>query len=70
MTQAAAIRAVCQIFIDAVKEAGTLGAPGGVLYSAVVDKLSLQQFESIMSVLVQTGKLRKKGDLYFWVADI
>ena len=72
MTQqkAAALRLALQAILDAVKEAGSTGAPGGVLYAALLDRMSLHQFEQIMSALVKAGKLRREGDLYFWVADL
>lgn len=59
-----------QTLVDAVKAGGKLGAPGGVMYAALLDKLSLQQFESMMRVLVLKGYLRKEGDLYHYVRDI
>jgi hypothetical protein len=59
-----------QLFIDAAKTGGSVGAPGGVMYSAVCDKISLQQFQSIMNTLVRLKKVRKQGDLYFWLADL
>jgi hypothetical protein len=65
LEQIKALQAVAKMFIDAVKEAGSLGAPAGVMYAAVMGKLSLSQFEQIMSGLVRAGKLRKEGDLYF-----
>jgi hypothetical protein len=68
--QARAVRIVCGAIVDAVKEAGDLGAPGGVLYAVLQEGLSLAQFEQLMSALVRTGKLRREGDLYYWVADL
>jgi hypothetical protein len=68
--QAQAVRIVCSAIVDAVKEAGDLGAPGGVLYAVLQASISLAQFEQLMSALVRTGKLRRDGDLYFWVADL
>jgi hypothetical protein len=67
---AALLRLALQGILDAVKEAGDLGAPGGVLYSALMDKISLAQFEQVMSALVRLGKLRRKHQLYFWIADL
>jgi hypothetical protein len=64
------LRQLCQMFIDAVKEGGSLGAPGGVLYAAVLDKMSLYQFEQMMSALVAMGKVRRCGELYHFVADL
>lgn len=68
--QAQAMRALLGMFIEAVKAGGSSGAPGGVLYSAVMDKLTLNQFNQIMAALVATNKVRKSGDLYFFVADL
>lgn len=68
--QAKALRAIAGAFIDAVKAAGPLGAPGGVMYAAVMDKCNIHQFEQIMAGLVGAGKLRKAGDCYHFVADL
>jgi hypothetical protein len=68
--QAHAVRVLCSAIVDAVKAAGDLGAPGGVLYAVLQGSLSLAQFEQLMSALVRTGKLRCEGDLYYWVADL
>jgi hypothetical protein len=68
--QARAVRIVCGAIVEAVKEAGDLGAPGGVLYAVLQGSISLAQFEQLMSALVKTGKLRRDGDLYFWLADL
>lgn len=62
---------VAQAVIDAVKAAGNQGAPGGVLYAALMGHgCTLIQFQAIMAALCDTQKLRKSGELYFWVADI
>ena len=59
---------LCDAIIEAVKAAGPVGAPGGVLYSALMSAgCNLAQFESIMSALVSAGKLRREGHLYFVV---
>lgn len=52
------------------KAGGSIGAPAGVMYSAVCDKISLAQFNQIMGGLVGAGKVRKSGDLYHFVADL
>jgi len=46
--------------------AGPLGAPGGHLYAALMSAgCTLNQFEQIMSGLVQSGDLAKRGECYF-----
>jgi hypothetical protein len=45
------------------------GAPGGVMYAAVMQHLSLDRFEAIMRVLVEAGRLTKRGNLYFPAAS-
>lgn len=67
--QAQALKLIVESIIEAVAAAGSLGAPGGVIYAALMQYgCSLNQYESIMSALVRAGKLRKQGDLYFTVA--
>jgi hypothetical protein len=72
--QARLLHLALQGILDAVKEGGDLGAPSGVLYSAIDTssngRVSLAQFQQIMSALVRLGKVRQKGDLYFWLADL
>lgn len=64
--QERAIRMLLDGVLESVAAAGPLGAPGGVLYAALmVHGLSLGTFESIMGALVRIGKLRKSGELYF-----
>jgi hypothetical protein len=61
---------LCQMFIDAVKEGGSMGAPAGVMYAAVMDKMTLNQFQQVMSALEAMGKVRRTGVLYHFVADL
>jgi hypothetical protein len=41
------------------------GAPGGVLFAALMPYLSLHQFEAVMSALVFAERVRRVGHLYF-----
>jgi hypothetical protein len=50
--------------VEAVKAAGPLGAPGGVIYAALADKMTADQFNQFMSALVGAGKLNRNGHLY------
>ena len=65
-SQAQALKLVVSAVVDAVEAAGAQGAPGGVIYSALMTQgCSLSQYESLMSALVAAGKLRRSGHLYF-----
>lgn len=72
--QVQAVRQLAKGFVETVKEAqdagGGIGVPGGIMYAALMDKLSLSQFEQIMGGLVKAGYLRKAGDCYFHVRDL
>lgn len=64
--QAAALRAIVEAVTEAVAAAGSLGAPGGVIYAALMGHgCSLSQYESLMGAMVRAGKLRRSGHLYF-----
>ena len=59
------LRMVADAIIDAVKAAGPLGAPAGVLYAALMGHgCTLSQFEQIMGGMVRAGLLTRSGDLY------
>ncbi len=63
--QATALKQICDAVIDTVKQSGPMGAPGGILYAALMAYgCSLSQFESLMGALVRAGKLTKHGDCY------
>lgn len=63
--QFAAIRAIADAIEDAVKAAGSMGAPGGVLYAALMAHgISLAQFQSLMDAMVGAGRLTRSGHLY------
>lgn len=57
--------------VETVQEAGPLGAPAGPMYAAFMALgVDLQQFEALMAGLVQAGRLRKSGDLYYAIPDL
>ncbi len=63
--QITALRQIAAAIIEAVKAAGPLGAPGGVMYAALMAQgCTLHQFEQIMGGMVRAGKLTKRGDCY------
>lgn len=63
--QAAALKVLVDAVVGTVKEAGPLGAPGGVIYAALMAHgCLLEQFESLMEALVRLGKVTKRGDCY------
>jgi hypothetical protein len=63
-----ALRLVVGAVLDAVKVAMPRGAPGGILYAALMEQgCTINQYDSLMSALVRHGKLRRDGDLYFIV---
>ncbi len=64
--QKRALILIVSAITDTIKEAGEFGAPGGVMYAALMAHgCSLNQFESIMGTLVRLGKVEKRGECYF-----
>ena len=65
MQQAKLLRTIAAGFIEACEAAGELGAPGGILYAAMMQQgCTLQQFEGITSGLVKAGMVEKRGECY------
>lgn len=63
--QVAALRAIMDAIIGAVRAAGPMGAPGGVIYAALMAQgCTLSQYQSLMGAMVRAGVLWREGDLY------
>lgn len=64
--QLTAITLVINAIVDTVNESGDTGAPAGVLYAALMHYgIQLDHFEDIMLALVETGKIRQSGHIYY-----
>lgn len=64
--QSNALLAILDAIVEAVNVAGTHGAPGGILYSALMAHgCTLEQYQSLMDALVSAGRLRRQGERYF-----
>lgn len=65
------VRTLLNVIVETVKEAGEQGAPAGPMYAALMTTgMSLEQFETIMGVLVRTGHLRHSNHCYFYLKSI
>lgn len=61
-----AMKLLVAAIVDSVKAAGSIGAPGGVLYAALMAQgFTLEQYEKLMSSIVRAGVLIRRGDCYF-----
>lgn len=64
--QLEAIRRIAAAIVETVKETGEQGAPSGIVYAALMSQgCTLDQYQSFISALVRTGKLRQEGDLLY-----
>ena len=65
-TQQQAINFIVKAVMDTIRESGTVGAPAGVLYAALMTQgCSFNQFTSLMGALERAGKVRLEDDCYF-----
>lgn len=61
-----AVRAVARAIVETVREMGSMGAPAGPMYAALMTKgCTLEQFEQITGALVRTKQLVRRGDCFF-----
>jgi hypothetical protein len=58
------LRRIADAIIATVNE-NPHGAPAGPMYAAVMQYMTLAQFESLMRSLVEAKRVRRQGDLYF-----
>jgi hypothetical protein len=67
--QIQAMRLVMDAVVESVQVAGDRGAPGGVIYAAMMAHgITLAQYNAVMGGLVRANRLRRQGELYFVVA--
>ena len=53
---------LCEAFLEAIKTAGPNGIPEGTLYAMVMGQgVSLGTFERIVGILIEAGKVSKRG---------
>lgn len=65
---AKALLGILDGMLDTIKSAGDLGCPEGPMYAAMMHYgCSLSQFQSLIGILVKSGKVRKSGNLLFSV---
>lgn len=51
---------------ETITETGSSGAPGGILYTALMSKgVDMQTYQMIMDTLLATGRFVKHGQVYF-----
>lgn len=63
------LRALLDAVVDTVAEAGPQGAPGGILYTALMQHgISFESYTAIMSTLVKQGRLRHSNHCYHVVS--
>lgn len=61
-----AIMAVTNVFLETIQEAGERGAPAGPMYAmAAAHGITLAQFEWVMNVLIDAGRITKRGHVYY-----
>jgi len=64
-TQIQTLRTIGKAILESVRAAGVLGAPGGIMYAALMAQgCTLNQFQQIMSGMVNAGVLEQHGDCY------
>ena len=59
---------ILDAIVESIAAAGTHGAPGGVLYSALMAQgCTLNQFNQLMTLLLAQKRVTQSGSLYFAV---
>jgi len=57
---------ILDAIVESIAVAGTHGAPGGVLYSALMAQgCTLNQFQQLMTLLIAQKRVTQSGSLYF-----
>jgi len=66
MTQQQQVLAVINAVYETIKDMGKDGAPSGILYAGLMAKgCSLNQYNSLIGLLIKAGKVRQAGDVLY-----
>ena len=69
MSKEEALKLLAQVtsaVVETVNEAGPSGAPAGPMYLAFMQwGMSLATFEAVTGALVDTGKIKRRGDVFY-----
>jgi len=69
--QVQAMRLLLEVIVDAAREAGSLGAPSGPLYAAVMSLgCTLEVYNQAVGALKKIGCIREEGYCLHFVADL
>jgi hypothetical protein len=64
-----AITEIANIIEDAVREAGAVGVPSGIVYAALMNVgIDLSTYQAILSAMVEAGRITVTSDLIKVVA--
>lgn len=66
--QVSAALQVTTAIADSIRELGSV--PSGHLYAFVMTKLSLDQYERIIALLIRSELIAKAGDLLIWKGGV
>lgn len=58
---------LCKALIETIREAGPMGAPSGHMYAALMDEISLEQYQQIMAICKSTGLVEERGHCFYYV---
>ena len=62
----ASVLAAANAVVGAIKEAGPMGAPAGLIYAALMAQgVTLTQYQGLERLLIRTGLVTKRGDVLY-----
>lgn len=66
-TQRETITDILVGFGEVIKDAGPQGVPSGVLYAMLCDKLSLERYQQIITLMVKMRLVRVQFHVLYWI---
>jgi hypothetical protein len=51
---------------EVIREAGRNGIPSGHLYALLLDRVTLQGYESMIAQIKRTGLVEERGNVLYW----
>lgn len=62
---------ICNAFLEAIEASGTRGIPSGHLYAFTMPVLNINQYNTIIDVLIRSGRVKRSNHvLYSTLAEL
>jgi hypothetical protein len=72
MTKQETVKALAELILvlrDIIRAAGKEGIPSGHLYAHCMGGMTLETYEKLIKIFLDSGKVERKNHVLYWIGD-